>query len=351
MPIFDYINRLIFTKNDLFTITRSCLLGFVTVLLCMMLTQEALARGGHTCSLTAKFASYACSNEARDDFWIARANCLNLRDTQNYSECKDDAHDEKMEVMEECQDQLDARKELCDKLGEAPYNITEYWMAENFVNPLEIGNSIAPNNYFPLIEGVHSLEGDGETTTITVTQKTKLIAGVTCLVVNDVVKEEGVVHEDTDDWYAQDIFGNVWYCGEISKDFEFVEGDEPSEAELVEIEGSWKAFRDDAMPGIIMQANPQVGNVYRQEVALGDAEDAAQVLDIAADGLAEGDECEEDAEEIAELIDSLCNNDCLLTRDFTPIEPDVYEHKYYAFGVGVILEIDNEGSCAAFVSD
>jgi hypothetical protein len=168
-------------------------------------------------------------------------------------------------------------------------------------------------------------EGGDETVTVSVTEKTKLIEGVTCLVVNDLVEEDGAPVEDTDDWYAQDLDGNVWYCGEIARNFEVFEGDNPEEAELVDIEGSWKAGRDGAQPGIVMLASPQAGDVYRQEVALGEAEDAARVISTTGS---------------ASVPAASCDSDCVLTRDFTPLEPDARERKFYAPGVGLIVERD-----------
>ena len=97
-----------------------------------------------------------------------------------------------------------------------------------------------------------------------------------------------------------------------------------------------------AQPGILMEAAPQIGDVYRQEMALEDAEDAAEVLHNAADGLLEGDECNEDGDDVAEYIDSVCDDDCVVTKDFSPLEPGVAEHKYYAPGIGLIMEIDVE---------
>lgn len=44
----------------------------------------------------------------------------------------------------------------------------------------------------------------------------------------------------------------------------------------------------------------------------------------------------------AALINHLCANDCVVTENFAPIEPDVLEHKYYAPGIGVFLEVDLE---------
>ena len=83
--------------------------------------------------------------------------------------------------------------------------------------------------------------GANEFTTVQVLNSTKLIAGVTCIVVRDQVFEDGDLVEDTDDWFAQAKDGNVWYCGEEAKDFESFKGDEPRKPELVSIDGSFKA--------------------------------------------------------------------------------------------------------------
>jgi hypothetical protein len=98
---------------------------------------------------------------------------------------------------------------------------------------------------------------------VTVTNKTKLINSVTCPVVTDTVTLGAAVVEDTKDWFGQDLAGNVWYCGEEVKDFETFAGDNPNEAELVTIDGSFKAGRDGDKPGIIMLANPAPGIAYR----------------------------------------------------------------------------------------
>ena len=239
-------------------------------------------------------------------------------------------------------------------MGEQGYDMTSFWIAENFVNPLEISISVAPNPYFELVEGSKSYRGEDGGNTVTITRETKLIGGVTCLTVQDVAEEEGALVEDTDDWYAQDIDGNVWYCGEIAQNFETFDGDSPAIPELTDTDGSWKAFTDYAQPGILMKAAPQIGDVYRQEMQIEDAEDVAEVLDNAADEMLEADVCNDDGEEITAYIDSVCNSDCLITKEFSPIEPGVAEHKYYAPGTGLILEIKTKdvnnpaevGSCA-----
>jgi hypothetical protein len=152
---------------------------------------------------------------------------------------------------------------------------------------------------------------------VTVTDQTKVIQGVACIVVRDVVNASGQLVEDTLDYYAQDVDGSVWYFGELSKSFE--------NGELVDLEGSFTAGVAGAKAGIIMEAAPAVGDVYRQEFSLGDAEDAAEVLDVAAS---------------ATVPATSCTGTCLVTRDFTPMEPDHVEHKYYKPGVGQILGVN-----------
>jgi hypothetical protein len=183
-------------------------------------------------------------------------------------------------------------------------------------------------------------EDDGEevteTTTVTVTGQTKLIEGITCLVVNDVVAEDGVLIENTDDWFAQDTDGNVWYCGEIAENFEYFDGDEPELPELVDIEGSWKAGREGAEAGILVPAEPEVGDIIRNEVLYGEAEDVIEILSL------QGDESVQQAD---------CNGSCLVVKESTPLEPDAEENTYYLPGMGVILEVDVEtGARAELIS-
>ncbi len=311
-------------------------------------------QGDRACSKSAHRTATACSFDAADDYWVIRANCEQLLDPAAKSDCRKDAVTELRESRRTCKTQLYARRDLCRQVGEQGYDMTSFWVPENFVNPLEVGISVAPNMYFELVEGSKSYRGEDGGNTVTITRDTKLIGGVTCLTVQDVAEEEGAIVEDTDDWYAQDIDGNVWYCGEIAKNFEIFDGDMPANPELTDTDGSWKAFRDYAQPGILMKAAPQIGDVYRQEMQIQDAEDVAEVLDNVADGILDGDDCNDDGDEISAYIDSVCNNDCLITREFSPIEPAVAEHKYYAPGVGLVLEIKTEdvnnpeevGTCA-----
>ena len=277
------------------------------------------------CAASAATQRLACEFDLRDDFFTAKARCFDS--TVQDGSCFADAESEFVEGIEECTDILDARLELCESLDDATHDPSfgpAY--AANFVDPLQIGVSITPNPWFPLVTGNRWVyEGNGETVEVVVTGDTKLIDGVTCVVVIDTASEDDVVVEITNDWYAQDVDGNVWYCGEIAENFEEFVGDATDGPELVHIDGSWKAGRDGAEPGILLPFDPEPGDVFRQEFAQTDAEDAIEILAIDATESSMGGDCV---------------GSCLQTRDFTPLEPDVEEHKFYAPGIGLIVELD-----------
>ncbi len=178
--------------------------------------------------------------------------------------------------------------------------------------------------------------------------ETKLIDGVTCIVVNDVVAEDGELIEDTDDWFAQHVDGTVHYCGEIARDFETFDGDDPEEPELVSIDGSFKAGRDGDKSGILFPGTPTVGDTYRQEWSASNAEDVATVISTSY-GFGNDPDLDEFAPE--DLVELLCDDDCVVTADFTPIEPDVLEYKYYAAGIGLFLEVKPEDGEVAQLVD
>ena len=111
-----------------------------------------------------------------------------------------------------------------------------------------------------------------ERAVVEVTRDTREVLGVTCVVVKDSDTLDGELTEETFDWFAQDDKGNVWYFGEDTREFE--------EGVAVNAEGAWEAGIDGARPGIVMPAEPQVGDEYRQEFAEGVAEDEAEVLQL-----------------------------------------------------------------------
>ena len=186
----------------------------------------------------------------------------------------------------------------------------------NFVTAID-------NLYFPLQPGTTFVyEGRTETgnehNEVYVSSETRVILGVTCVVVSDTVTVDGNLEEATLDWYAQDKQGNVWYLGEDAREYE-------NDA-VVSTAGSWEAGVDGAQPGILMPARPTVGDSYRQEYYRGQAEDMAQVLNL--------------TESAAVPYGSYTN--LLMTKEWSALEPSVVEHKYYAQGIGLVL-VTTEG--------
>lgn len=267
------------------------------------------------CTKTARAIYKACRLDIKNDFWIAIGNCDNLSDPNASAECKNAAKVALNDGKEECHAQFEARDDVCDALGEAPYD--PQIDPSMFVDPAQIGQTVAPNPYFPLTRGTTWVyKSKEETATVTVTAVTRVILGVTCATIRDVVKVNGEVTENTRDWYAQDIHGNVWYFGETTQELE--------DGVIVTIAGSFTAGVDGAKPGIIMEAQPAVGDVYRQEFSLANAEDIGKVLSLTGS---------------ATVPAASCHHTCLVTKDFTPLEPGVFERKFYAPGVGSILEV------------
>jgi hypothetical protein len=161
-------------------------------------------------------------------------------------------------------------------------------------------------------------EGSEQRVEVTVLDETREVMGVETRVVHDVVTEDGEIVEDTHDWYAQDADGNVWYFGEDTT--EFSDGQSSTA-------GSWEAGVDGAQPGILVPAEPEVGKTYRQEYYEGEAEDAAEVLSL--------------GEKVEVPFGSY--DGVLMTKEYTPLEPDLLEHKFYARGVGVVLALAISG--------
>ncbi len=181
------------------------------------------------------------------------------------------------------------------------------------------------NPYWPMKPGSHwvyretDAEGDVQRNDVIVTNKTKTIMGIEAVVVHDTVRQGGQLTEDTFDWYAQDSEGNLWYLGEDTTEYE--------NGKVKTKEGSWEAGVDGALGGIIVPAHPEPGLTYREEYYKGHAEDGAEVLTLDAHA----------------KVPYGTYEHVLQTRNFSPIEPDVVEEKFYAQGVGVVLEITVSG--------
>ncbi len=286
------------------------------------------------CFETTQLMLEACFADIVDDFFEESAKCVN---TDEVRDCKHEVkHDFKL-ARKDCRYQARGRDDLCERLPDAGPYIMDI-DPENFT-----GECAAGNPYYPLIVGAVTTfvneEDEGETIVVTVTDETREIAGIETIVVRDTVYEGlpdvdgnpvGDRIEDTDDYYAIANNCDIWYLGEVSQNFE--------EGYLDNLDGSFIAGVDGAQAGIIMLGNPNVGDVYRQEFALGDAEDAAEVLSLGTDIY------DEDGE-LVEFDNPAfnCEGMCLLTEDFIANEPDGTEFKYFKVGVGFVAEQLPEG--------
>ena len=204
------------------------------------------------------------------------------------------------------------------------------------LDPADFSVSI-DNPYWPMSPGtkwVYSetdTKGTNQRVVVEVTDETKMIAnGIEARVVRDTVTENGAPVEITDDWYAQDKAGNIWYLGEHVTNYK--------NGKVVGHGGSFEAGVDGAQPGIAMLADPDPGLSYRQEYYKGEAEDKAAVITV--------------GEERVQVPFGYFNKDVLMTRDLVPTEPKVQELKFYAPGVGPLLSVhtDGAGGRAALVS-
>jgi hypothetical protein len=195
------------------------------------------------------------------------------------------------------------------------------------LNPADFTTKI-DNPYWPMKPGSRWVyretdpDGTRQRVVVTVTDKTKEIAnGITARVVHDAVTERGRPVEITDDWYAQDRAGNVWYFGESTTEYE--NGKPTTTA------GSFEAGVDGAQPGVIMPARPKPGMHYRQEYYKGQAEDKASIFSL--------------KEQVEVPFGHFGPGRVLMTKDLNPLKPSVLEYKFYARGVGPVLAVGVSG--------
>jgi hypothetical protein len=182
------------------------------------------------------------------------------------------------------------------------------------------------NPYWPMQPGSRWVyretdsEGAEQRVVVTVENETKEIAnGIEARVVHDAVTEDGEPVEVTDDWYAQDSDGNVWYLGEDTTEYE--------NGKPVSHEGSFEAGVDGAEAGVIVPADPAPGLTYRQEFLEGEAEDEGEVISLGRQAEVPFGHFE----------------DVLMTADTNPLEPKVLEFKFYAPDVGPVLAVSVSG--------
>ncbi|WP_165985338.1 hypothetical protein [Streptomyces sp. YIM 98790] len=179
------------------------------------------------------------------------------------------------------------------------------------------------NPYLPLEPGTRftyrSAEGEGGTEAVVeVTDETTDILGVTVRIVAETVSVDGVVVEESRNWFAQDGEGNVWTFG---ADLNVVE-----DTEIAPTPGALAAGRDGAHPGIAMPADPQPGTVYpTRDTAL-----YAETVEVVS------------VDESVEVPHGSFR-DVVVTEETDPLNPEAVHHRHYAEGLGLVLREQVEG--------
>ncbi len=286
--------------------------NFRLAVVVLALAGVGLVNAEDFCQKTTDHAVRACQVGARSDYLLALGKCDNLADPASRKACRQQAAADLAETLQGCDDQESARLTACEKLGPAPY--------DPVIDPANFVTGVT-NPYFPLKPGT-TFVYEGQTANgfehveFAVTRNTKVILGVTCIEVHDTVLLDGKLAEDTLDWFAQDKAGNVWYFGENTH--ELVGG------LITTIDGSFVAGENGAKAGILMKAHPAIGDFYRQEFDLGNAEDFAEVLSL--------------AESVRVPVGAFPRG--LQTQETTPLDPSLRELKFYAPGIGHVLTID-----------
>jgi hypothetical protein len=184
-----------------------------------------------------------------------------------------------------------------------------------FSDPTTIDNA-----YFPLMPwqrrtftGAATIDGErlSRKVVLTVTDLTKEISGVKSVVGYEVDYTDGVLGEAEIVLWAQDDDGVVWRMGEYPEVIE--------DGELVETP-VWIHGLDEALAGIAMQADPQVGTPsYAQgwgpKVGWNDR---GRVFEVGS----------------KTCVRAGCYEDVIIIDEFNPDEPDAHQLKYFAKGVG-----------------
>jgi hypothetical protein len=223
-----------------------------------------------------------------------------------------EARSELKEDVDLAEAQFQARLRVGQAFGGGPY--------DPVIEPSEF-SPIVTNPYMPLIPG-QTLVYEGRTSEgllrreLTTLAETAMIGGVECRVVRELETLNGERIEDSVNWFAQHKSGEVWYFGEIAMHYE--------DGILDSLEGSWKFGKDGAKPGIVMPAFPSTGNVHRQQFHLNVAEDIARIVSTSA----------------TSSVPCGKFHNCVETEDFSALEPDDLDHKVFAPGVGLVVEID-----------
>lgn len=181
-------------------------------------------------------------------------------------------------------------------------------------------SNIGGNDYFRLDPGhFQVLEGESggefEHLVITVLDEVKTIGGIDCRVIEESETKDGEIAEISRNYFA--------VCNETHDVFYFGEDvDIYDDGVIVSHSGAWLAFENGNEPGIIMPGRVMYGARHYQELAIGIAEDRAEITDL---------------EDVVKTQAGTFTH-CLKVEESTPLEPGHFSYKTYAPGVGLIRD-------------
>ena len=216
---------------------------------------------------------------------------------------------------------VSCKKGMIDNPSESMLSISEQKIGNINFNPGNFSNSTLLNNkYIPYQIGrKYVFEGetsDGlERNEIQRIDAIKVVIGINVAVIRDIVWVDGILEEDTRDWFAQDDDGNVWYMGEDVDNYN-------PDGSIRDHDGAWEAGVNGAIAGIIMLADPRSGISYQQEFAEGIAEDEAKVVAMG----------------LTIQVPFNTYSDCLKIKEWSDLEKGSIDYKFYAPGIGLIKE-------------
>lgn len=261
---------------------------------------------------TANAVRQAAREDLQSEYSLALAHAVHAGSHVDRDSLLEEAEEALAEGLAAVQSQFEGRLRFGDRLGDEPY--------DPVIDPDDFVEGV-DHLLFPLVPGtVKTFEGtgdaEGETVIVTVTDETREILGVECMVVYEQAFEDGELEEELWDYFAQDVHGNVWYFGELNLAYE--------DGHLDNMDDTWIAGQDGAKAGMIMPASPQLGQTYRVEFKLGIAEDFFTVV----------------ARERTVQTPAGVFHDCLVVTGCSPIEPLEIEYLYFAPGVGHVFEVE-----------
>lgn len=199
-------------------------------------------------------------------------------------------------------------------------------IASGSIDPAAFSSTI-DDPWFPLVPGTRftykgTKDGKAAVETFTVATATRVVAGVTCVVLEDKVSLNGVASERLVGYYAQDRAGNVWYFGEDT-------GELDANGNVVSTGPGWRAGVDGAPASLFMTAAPAVGQSFSNDYTKND---------FAILGVSQ-----------AVTVPYGAFNDVVVSKESSPLEPDVEVHKYYARGVGLVRDLAVTGPAEELV--